>query len=69
MPVVAPLDDLLEKRKSNLQHVKARGGQMMVFEDEQSNISSESVFKVIKVTTNSRPNYSADNLQHHITIT
>jgi len=54
MPVVAiaPLDDLLEKLKSNLQEVKARGGQMIVFEDEQSDISSEVGFKVVKATTN-----------------
>jgi glucosamine--fructose-6-phosphate aminotransferase (isomerizing) len=54
MPVVAiaPLDDLLEKLKSNLQEVKARGGQMIVFEDERSDISSEAGFKVIKATTN-----------------
>jgi len=54
MPVIAiaPLDDLLEKLKSNLHEVKARGGQMIVFEDEQSDISSEPDFKVIKATTN-----------------
>jgi glucosamine--fructose-6-phosphate aminotransferase (isomerizing) len=54
MPVIAiaPMDDLLEKLKSNLQEVKARGGQMLVFEDEQSNLSSEPDFKVIKATTN-----------------
>jgi len=54
MPVVAiaPLDDLLEKLKSNLHEVKARGGQMIVFEDEQSDISSEEGFNVIKATTN-----------------
>jgi glucosamine--fructose-6-phosphate aminotransferase (isomerizing) len=54
MPVVAiaPLDDLLEKLKSNLQEVKARGGQMIVFEDEASDISSEVGFQVIKATTN-----------------
>ena len=54
MPVVAiaPLDDLLEKLKSNLQEVKARGGQMIVFEDELSDISSEEGFSVIKATTN-----------------
>ncbi|NOQ76544.1 MAG: SIS domain-containing protein, partial [Methylococcaceae bacterium] len=54
MPVIAiaPLDDLLEKLKSNLQEVKARGGQMIVFEDEQSNISSEKDFTVIKAATN-----------------
>ncbi len=54
MPVIAiaPLDDLLEKLKSNLQEVKARGGQMIVFEDERSDISSETGFKVVKATTN-----------------
>jgi glucosamine--fructose-6-phosphate aminotransferase (isomerizing) len=54
MPViaVAPMNDLLEKLKSNLQEVKARGGQMIVFEDEQSDISSESSFVVLKVTQN-----------------
>jgi len=54
MPVIAiaPLDDLLEKLKSNLQEVKARGGQMIVFEDEQSQLSSENSFKVLKVTNN-----------------
>lgn len=54
MPVIAiaPLDDLLEKLKSNLQEVKARGGQMIVFEDERSDISSETGFNVVKATTN-----------------
>jgi glucosamine--fructose-6-phosphate aminotransferase (isomerizing) len=54
MPVVAvaPLDDLLEKLKSNLQEVKARGGQMIVFEDEGSDLSSEAGFEVLKVTQN-----------------
>jgi glucosamine--fructose-6-phosphate aminotransferase (isomerizing) len=54
MPVIAiaPLDDLLEKLKSNLQEVKARGGQMIVFEDEHSDISSETSFRVVKATTN-----------------
>lgn len=54
MPVIAiaPLDDLLEKLKSNLQEVKARGGQMIVFEDERSDISSETSFRVVKATTN-----------------
>jgi len=49
---IAPHDDLLEKLKSNLQEVNARGGQMIVFEDEKSNISSEPGFTVVKTTTN-----------------
>jgi len=36
MPVVAvaPKDDLLEKLRSNLEEVRARGGQLFVFADE-----------------------------------
>ncbi|KAF3982453.1 MAG: glutamine--fructose-6-phosphate transaminase (isomerizing) [Methylococcales symbiont of Hymedesmia sp. n. MRB-2018] len=54
MPVIAiaPLDDLLEKLKSNLHEVKARGGQMIIFEDKKSDISSEQDFTVVKVTSN-----------------
>lgn len=54
MPViaVAPKDGLLEKLKSNIHEVKARGGQMIVFEDEQADISSEESFEVLKVTKN-----------------
>ena len=38
MPViaVAPRDDLLEKVKSNLQEVRARGGELIVFADEDA---------------------------------
>lgn len=49
---IAPHDDLLEKLKSNLQEVKARGGQMIVFEDEKSCVGSEAGFDVIKATSN-----------------
>lgn len=54
MPVIAiaPHDDLLEKLKSNLQEVKARGGQMIIFEDEHSDIEPEEGMLVIKSTTN-----------------
>lgn len=54
IPVVAiaPKDDLLEKLKSNLQEVKARGGHMIVFEDEESDIQSEKNLMVVKTTTN-----------------
>ena len=42
MPVIAiaPNDELLEKLKSNLQEVKSRGSQMIVFEDENSKVNS-----------------------------
>ena len=38
MPVVtvAPNNELLEKLKSNLQEVRARGGQLIVFADEKA---------------------------------
>ncbi len=49
---IAPHDDLLEKLKSNLQEVKARGGQMIVFEDEQADVDSQGNMKVVKATTN-----------------
>lgn len=54
MPVVtvAPHDDLLEKLKSNIQEVKARGGQMIVFEDHKSDIASADGLHVVKATTN-----------------
>lgn len=54
MPVIAiaPLDDMLEKLKSNLQEVNARGGKMIVFEEEGSNLQSENNVEVIKVTKN-----------------
>lgn len=54
IPVVAiaPMNGLLEKIKSNLQEVNARGGQMIVFEDAESGISSEKDFTVVKTTTN-----------------
>ena len=40
MPViaVAPNDELLEKLKSNLQEVRARGGELFVFADSRANI-------------------------------
>jgi len=43
MPVitVAPSDQLLEKLKSNLQEVKARGGQLVNFACTQADINSE----------------------------
>ena len=44
MPVVtvAPKDDLLEKLKSNMQEVKARGGKLYVFADQDTDITSSS---------------------------
>jgi len=49
---IAPLDDMLEKLKANLQEVNARGSKMIVFEEEGSNLQSENNVQVVKVTTN-----------------
>ena len=49
MPVVAvaPNNDLLEKLKSNLQEVRARGGELYVFADPESGIESSDGVTVI----------------------
>ena len=54
MPVIAiaPNDELLEKLKSNIQEVKSRGSQMIVFEDENSNVTSMDAMKVFPITSN-----------------
>ena len=54
MPVIAiaPNDELLGKLKSNLQEVKSRGSQMIVFEDENSKIVSMDAMEVIPITSN-----------------
>jgi len=51
MPVVtvAPNDALLEKLKSNLQEVRARGGQLYVFADDDTHIDSEPGVHVIRM--------------------
>ena len=51
MPVisVAPNDDLLEKLKSNLQEVRARGGQLFVFADKNVGIKPEDNIQVIEL--------------------
>ena len=54
MPVIAiaPNDELLEKLKSNLQEVKSRGSQMIVFEDENSKVETMDSMEVIPITSN-----------------
>lgn len=51
MPVisVAPNDDLLEKLKSNLQEVRARGGQLFVFAEESIGIRDQQDVRVLGV--------------------
>ena len=51
MPVVtvAPKDELLEKLKSNMQEVKARGGKLYVFADQNTEIVGGDGINVIKL--------------------
>ena len=51
MPVVAvaPNDQLLEKLKSNIQEVQARGGKMIVFADRESGIEQDDNSRVVHV--------------------
>jgi glucosamine--fructose-6-phosphate aminotransferase (isomerizing) len=53
MPViaVAPNNSLLEKLKSNLQEVSARGGQLIVFKDESLTSANEANVQYINVPT------------------
>jgi len=52
MPVVAiaPNDALLEKLKSNMQEVRARGGELYVLADEDSRIESSEGVHVVRLT-------------------
>ncbi|RKG48353.1 glutamine--fructose-6-phosphate transaminase (isomerizing) [Acinetobacter cumulans] len=56
MPVVilAPQDDMLDKLKSNMEEVQARGGELFVFADENSGVNTKDRQHVVKV-----PNISA----------
>lgn len=47
--VVAPNDELLEKLKANMEEVRARGGQLFVFADGDSQVASEPGIQVLKM--------------------
>ena len=53
MPVVilAPQDDMLDKLKSNMEEVQARGGELFVFADENSGIKEKDRQHVVNVPT------------------
>jgi glucosamine--fructose-6-phosphate aminotransferase (isomerizing) len=57
MPVVtvAPNDALLEKLKSNMQEVRARGGELYVLADADSHISASQGVNVIRLPENYGP--------------
>jgi len=52
--VVAPNNELLDKLKSNMQVVRARGGQLYVFADRESGIEDEPGMKVIPMPHSDR---------------
>lgn len=47
--VVAPNNQLLEKLKSNLQEVSARGGQLLVFADRAAQLSEDEQTQVVNM--------------------
>jgi len=47
--VVAPNNELLEKLKSNVEEVRARGGIMYVFADKDANFESDDTMRVINI--------------------
>jgi len=49
---IAPNDALLSKLKSNLQEVKSRGSQMIVFEDKDSKVIPMKGMTIIPITSN-----------------
>jgi len=49
--VVAPSNELLEKLKSNVEEVRARGGVLYVFADDEAKFKSDDTMRVIKVPT------------------
>ncbi|MEL0618776.1 glutamine--fructose-6-phosphate aminotransferase, partial [Cobetia marina] len=51
LPVVAvePNDELLEKLKSNLQEVRARGGELFVFSDEKISLEESEGVRVLRM--------------------
>ena len=53
MPVVilAPNDDMLEKLKSNMEEVQARGGELFVFADENSGIKEKDRQHMVNIPT------------------
>ncbi len=48
---MAPNNELLEKLKSNLHEVRARGGELYVFADPQSDFESSPGIEVIRIAS------------------
>lgn len=49
--VIAPNDELIDKLNSNLHEVHARGGEIVVFADENANIQSKPDWSVLRIPT------------------
>jgi len=52
---VAPNDQLLEKLKSNLQEVRARGGELYVFADADARVTASEGVHVIRLMDHAGP--------------
>ena len=57
MPViaVAPNNELLEKLKSNLQEVRARGGQLYVFADADADVDEGDGVRIVRMPSHAEP--------------
>lgn len=49
---IAPNNELLDKLKSNLSEIKSRGSEMIVFEDENSNVVAMDNMTIVPITSN-----------------
>ena len=47
--VVAPNNELLEKLKSNIEEVRARGGLLYVFADQEAGFVSDETMKIVEL--------------------
>ncbi|MFB5204899.1 hypothetical protein ABGA94_02590, partial [Stenotrophomonas sp. 3diitr2024] len=66
----APNDSLLEKVKSNMQEVRARGGELFVFADQDSNFNESEGVHVIRTPRKAgadagRRHHAGHALAHH----
>jgi len=59
--VVAPNDLLLEKLKSNMEEVRARGGRLYVFSDPETEFEPQDGVEIIRVTQSDSSAYGGQN--------
>ena len=58
---VAPNDQLLEKLKSNMEEVRARGGRLYVFSDPETDFEPQEGVEIIRVTRSDRTQYGGQS--------